>query len=226
MQRNQFRIRVAEVTVQANRLGATSARNAAISRLRDNPGDRAAARSLAEDVARAASRDLVVDLTAQVTRDLGHPQIDRWSGEFRNLTGRQVGGPNRARVTVHVTVSKLESRALERQILKSAELRARQVARDDRPTVPPAGDLNRIHRFGPTRLPGPGGDEGSGSRGSSSVEGPWPLVSLLSIAAISRSGQVLSRPSSRDAMKERASAPGGCWKLQSIRLHQGTGGPR
>ena len=29
-----------------------------------------------------------------------------------------------------------------------------------------------------------------------------------------------------DAMKERASAPGGCWKLQSIRLHQGTGGPR
>ena len=29
-----------------------------------------------------------------------------------------------------------------------------------------------------------------------------------------------------DAMKERASAPGGCWKLRSIRLHQGTGGPR
>ncbi len=29
-----------------------------------------------------------------------------------------------------------------------------------------------------------------------------------------------------DAMKERASAPGGCWKLPSIRLHQGTGGPR
>ena len=25
---------------------------------------------------------------------------------------------------------------------------------------------------------------------------------------------------SRDAMKERASAPGGCWKVQSIRLHQ------
>src|SRR5258708_39524346 len=24
----------------------------------------------------------------------------------------------------------------------------------------------------------------------------------------------------RDAMKERASAPGGCWKVRSIRLHQ------
>jgi hypothetical protein len=24
----------------------------------------------------------------------------------------------------------------------------------------------------------------------------------------------------RDAMKERASAPGGCWKVQGIRLHQ------
>jgi hypothetical protein len=29
-----------------------------------------------------------------------------------------------------------------------------------------------------------------------------------------------------DAMQERASAPGGCWKLASIRLHLGTGGPR
>src|SRR5215471_18577456 len=27
-------------------------------------------------------------------------------------------------------------------------------------------------------------------------------------------------PSGCDAMKERASAPGGCWKLQGIRLHQ------
>ena len=35
-----------------------------------------------------------------------------------------------------------------------------------------------------------------------------------------------AQPPRCDAMKERASAPGGCWKLQSIRLHQGTGGPR
>jgi hypothetical protein len=27
-------------------------------------------------------------------------------------------------------------------------------------------------------------------------------------------------PTQADAMKERASAPGGCWKVQSIRLHQ------
>ena len=54
----------------------------------------------------------------------------------------------------------------------------------------------------------------------------WPLASMLPIAATPLAGQVQSRPSSCDAMKERASAPGGCWKLQSIRLHQGTGGPR
>ena len=159
-QRNQFRVRVADVTIQANRLGATSARNAAISRLRDDPGDRAAARSLAEDVARAASRDLVVDLRAQVTREVGHPQINRWSGEFHNLTGRQVGGPNRAHVAVHVTVSRLESRALARQILESARRRAPHAARQDQPSATPIRDVDRIHRSGPTRLPGSGGGRG------------------------------------------------------------------
>ena len=159
VQRNQFRIRVADVSVQANRLGATSARTTAISRLRDDPGDRAAARSLAEDVARAARRDLVVDLTAQVTRDVGHPHINRSSGEFHGLTGRQIGGSNRARVTVQVSVHRMDSRALQRQILKRAE-RDRRSARHDQPNVPPAGDLNRIHRSGPTRFPGPGGGRG------------------------------------------------------------------
>jgi hypothetical protein len=153
VQRNQFRVRVADVTIQANRLGPTSARNAALSRLRDDPGNRAAARSLAEDVARAASRDLVVDLRARVTRDAGHPQINRWSGRFHNLTGRQIGGPNRARVTVRVTVSRLESRALERQILERARRRASHAARLDQPSATPVGDVDRIRRSGPTRSP-------------------------------------------------------------------------
>jgi hypothetical protein len=42
----------------------------------------------------------------------------------------------------------------------------------------------------------------------------------------SRAHRAATGVASRDAMKERASAPGGCWKLRSIRLHQGTGGPR
>jgi hypothetical protein len=115
---------------------------------------------LAEDVARVASRDLVVDLTAQVTRDLGRPQINRWSGEFRDLAGRQIGGPNRARVTVQVRVSKLDARPLERQILKSAGRLPQSAARRDEPRIPHAGDLGRTRGSIPTRLPGPGGGRG------------------------------------------------------------------
>jgi hypothetical protein len=73
VQRNQFRIRVTDVRVQASRLGLTPAREEPISRLRENPRDQAAARSLAEDIARVASTDLVADLTARVTLDPGHP---------------------------------------------------------------------------------------------------------------------------------------------------------
>ena len=155
VQHNQFRIRVTDVTVHADRLGTTSARRTAVARLREDPGDRGAARLLAQDVARVASRDLVVDLTAQVTSDLGPAQINQWTGEFRDLTGRQIGGPNQAHVVVHVTESKLESRALERQILKSAERQARLAARNDPPRVPSPGDLKRTPPPGPTRLPGP-----------------------------------------------------------------------
>jgi hypothetical protein len=53
-----------------------------------------------------------------------------------------------------------------------------------------------------------------------------PLSPIGLTVADPFAGGEVSRADSRDAMKERASAPGGCWKLQSIRLHQGTGGPR
>jgi hypothetical protein len=161
VQRNQFRIRVSDVTVRADRLSMTRSREASISRLRENPGDRAAARRLAGDLTRAASTDLVVDLTARVREVVGHPQVDRWSGEVRDRTGIQVGGPGRARVRVHVTVSKFDSCALERQILKRAESLPRPTAAPhDTPGPRRAGDARQIRETGLWRTPRLGGGRG------------------------------------------------------------------
>jgi len=158
-QRNQFRIRVATVRVQADQVGVASARRAAyIARLRKNPSDWDAAHSLAEDIANAARTDLHVDMTAQVTRVVDHPQIPSWSGEYHNLTGRQLGGPNRARVRVHATINKFDTRALTRKILNRAadlysppavhdaprQVRITDVSRTrNRPNYPPSPGMGR-----------------------------------------------------------------------------------
>jgi hypothetical protein len=58
--------------------------------------------------------------------------------------------------------------------------------------------------------------------------GWWTLIAWIGAAIVSFLIFIVLSASfeNSDSMKERASAPGGCWKLRSIRLHQGTGGPR
>ena len=154
VQHNIFRIRVANVTVEANRLGVSPAREALVARLREDPRDRAAARSLAGDVARAASRDLVVDLTARVTRDVGQPQVG-WRPVLRDESGRQVGDANRAHMKIQVTVSKFDSRALQRGILRSAGRLARSAAGRYQPGAPRrAPDGQRASGLPPRPDPG------------------------------------------------------------------------
>jgi hypothetical protein len=119
VQHNEFQVRVRAVTVQANRIGASSRRNALIFRLRTHPGDWAAARELASDVASAAGRELTVDLTAQVAREVRPPQLG-WPGRVDGLTGRQVGDHGRARVRTKVTVSRFDVEALTRDLHHAA----------------------------------------------------------------------------------------------------------
>jgi hypothetical protein len=120
VQHNEFQVRVRAVTVQANRIGASSRRNALISRLRTHRGDWAAARELASDVASAAGRELTVDLTAQVAREVRPPQLG-WPGRVDGLTGRQVGDHGRARVRIKVTVSRFDVEALTRDLYHAAQ---------------------------------------------------------------------------------------------------------
>jgi RIP homotypic interaction motif len=120
-QRNEFRIRVSDTAVHADKVGMTRERERYISRLCEDPRDRTAARRLAEDLERAARTELMADLTARVRHLIGKPEVSRWSGKFRNLVGRQIGGPrNRARVQVHVRVSKFDTHALERHLRETA----------------------------------------------------------------------------------------------------------
>lgn len=120
-QRNTFRIRVIDTAVRAERVGMTRERERYILRLHEDPRDRTAARRLAENLECAARTELVADLTARVRDRIGKPEISRWSGRFRNLVGRQIGGPrNRARVRVRVRVSKFDTHALERHLRETA----------------------------------------------------------------------------------------------------------
>jgi hypothetical protein len=151
VQRNDFRIRVADATVRASGLGMTVARGQALSRLRANPGDQGAARALAEDVARAASTKLTVDLTADLARDVGHPQVG-WPAVVHDRTGIQAGDHNTARVTIKVRVSRLDTQKLEHQLRRSAEKLARVT---EQRIVSPAAPRG-ITRDGPPG-PHPGG---------------------------------------------------------------------
>jgi RIP homotypic interaction motif len=121
-QRNEFQIRVSDTVVRPDRIGTTRERRDCISRLRRDPGDGTAARRLAENLGRAARTELAADLTVRVRQTAGEPKILRRSGEFRRLTGRQIGGPgNHARILVHVTVQKFDTRVLARRLQVAAK---------------------------------------------------------------------------------------------------------
>jgi hypothetical protein len=133
VQRNEFTVRVRAVAVHADTFGMTPGRLVWISRLRANPGDRATARLLAEDLGRAARDRLQADLTARVRQLAGNPRIRRWAGRFRRLVGRQIGGHgNRARVQVDIRTGAVDTRALQRSLRAAAE-RHQPPPRESRP---------------------------------------------------------------------------------------------
>jgi hypothetical protein len=164
VQRNEFTVRVRAVAVHADTVGMTPDRLEWISRLRANPGDRAAARLLAEDLGRAARDRLQADLTARVRQLAGNPQIRRWAGGFRHLVGRQIGGHgNRASVQVDIRTGEVDIRALQRSLGAAAEWH-QPPPREPRPAPPAARyrprqsrgarDTGR-QRPGPDRRPWP-----------------------------------------------------------------------
>lgn len=138
-QRNKFPVRVRAVTVHVDTLDKTSRRLEWISRLHADPGDRDAARLLAEDLGQAARGRLQADLTTRVTQLAGNPQVHRWAGRFRRLVGRQIGHGNRARVQVDVITEKFDTRALQRSLRDVAE-RHQPPPREPSPTPPTARD--------------------------------------------------------------------------------------
>lgn len=170
VQRNEFPVRVRAVAVHADTLGMTPSRLEWISRLRANPGDRAAARLLADDLGQAARDGLQADLTARVRQLAGNPRIRRWAGRFRRLVGRQIGGHgNRASVQVDVRTGKFDTRALQRSLRDAAE-RYQPPPREPWPAQSAVWDLPR--RLGRPRdagrqRPGPGqrSRPGRGGRG-------------------------------------------------------------
>jgi hypothetical protein len=119
-QRNEFRIRVAPVTVLADTVGKTPVRSDLVRSLLEDPSDRASARQLAQDVACAASDSLDADLTARVTEMASPPQIPGWSGDYTGLTGRQIGKPGTSIVQVHVSIGKFDTAALARELREIA----------------------------------------------------------------------------------------------------------
>lgn len=120
VQHNKFQIRVPDVSVHMDDLAMTAKRQQAVSRLRADPGDKAAARSLAEDVAAAAAGSLHADLTARVEREFGDPYIWGWSGKLSDRTGVQVGELGQARVEIDMPVPKFDVDALAREFGSAA----------------------------------------------------------------------------------------------------------
>jgi hypothetical protein len=121
VQRNNFQVRASVASVRAGGLGMTASRQSLVSRLRENPGDHAAAQELADDIGQAARTSLEADLTVQVRVAAGNTQIPAWEGEFRDLTGSQIGGPgNHATIRVKVEVGKFDTTALARGLQSAA----------------------------------------------------------------------------------------------------------
>lgn len=136
VQRNEFRIWVDDFRVRADQAAFSIRRRELVAKLLADPRDRAAARGLAEDVARSAHATLVRDVTDRIRERTNPRRIKRAYRRFRNLTGRQIGGPgNRAREDVDVRVGRIDTDALTRKISAEAEhVRAsRELARDRLP---------------------------------------------------------------------------------------------
>ena len=149
VQRNEFGIKVMDVTVRTDHVGMTKERQQYVERLLDNPGDRAAARLLARDVGQAARVELAADLTAHIEQATGNPQVNRWSGHFPDLAGRQVGAPgNHASVRVDVSVAKFDTRALALSLRETAARLAPPPPGRTEPGTPFPGD-------GTSRVPPP-----------------------------------------------------------------------
>lgn len=138
VQHNEFRIRVGHASVQVSQLGVSADRAEDIARLCADPGDRGAARRLAEDIALTAGRELAMDVTARATEAVGDPQIDGWPVGVHDRTGVQVGGPpNRAHITIEVKPPELDTHQLARQLLRSAKELAREPAMHEEPAPQP-----------------------------------------------------------------------------------------
>jgi hypothetical protein len=176
-QRNEFRIRVRAVKINATGLDVNSARRQAVERLRANPGDRDAARSLARDIADAAAAGLEVVMTAQVTRAVEGRQINGWPSRVDQMKAFQVGEHNRQRVIVDVNVSWPGTGRLEHVILDAAR-RAAVADRDlgaARPTPAGATPPLRPHLRGPASRQHLGPTPGRDSRGPTTgpdIRGP------------------------------------------------------
>lgn len=123
VQRNQFRISADRVEVQVGGLEPTAERAELVSWLCADPGDQAAARALAENVAEAATIDLEAELTAEIADMMGSSQIEGWPGAVRDRTGVQIGEGNEADVAVRVNVLSWDAAVLELagRILDAAE---------------------------------------------------------------------------------------------------------
>jgi hypothetical protein len=135
-QRNEFPVRVRAVAISADTVGGTRDRLEWVSRLRANPGDREAARLLAEDVGQAARERLQADFTVRVRELVREPRIRRWTGRFRDLVGRQIGHANRARVQIEVRGGEVDTRALQRSLETVA--RRREPSRPEPAPAPAA----------------------------------------------------------------------------------------
>ena len=115
-QHNEFRIRVTNVTVTAERYSLSQA---AVSRLCQNPS-RAAAEALADRVAQAAREHLVLDLTAEVSREVGDPVIPRDASAIYGRTGAQGGAHNRTHMKIAVDVVRVDADNLAADLLAEA----------------------------------------------------------------------------------------------------------
>jgi len=132
VQRNNFTLDVAPVSVQADGLG-DSGRRPDVRRLLANPDDTAAARRLADDISGAARNSLRSSMEVRTRQEVGNPYISLWAGEVLGQTGRQVG-PGRARVKVTVRVARPNPASLTRELQSAAR---RQAARNSLRTPAP-----------------------------------------------------------------------------------------
>jgi hypothetical protein len=121
IQRNEFQVRVAAVSVWADQVEENPRRRAAINRLREDPDDQDAARELAADIAAAAGASLQADLMVLLVNENGDPYVRGLPQELTGVTGRQVGEQGHARVEVKAAgIATFDTHALAHEISHAA----------------------------------------------------------------------------------------------------------